>query len=203
MIRNPSDDPRSIRARQAFLQALKELLIVKPFEKISVTDISKQAGFARHTFYNHYDTKEELLYSAVDTILDKFFSSIGPWDKVSNDPEGYKKTGYRFFEIWKEYADVVKILNAVDIDCLLITRLKAHFLEWYYEYYAPRELSGASYELSKYIINFHTYSFVGILRQWFQDDMCHPPEVMGQFWNFFAGIEPTNNAIQKFKDVIR
>ena len=203
MSRNPSDDPRSIRARLAFHQALKDLLKVKPFEKISVTDISNQAGFARHTFYNHYDTKEELLHSVIDSILEKFFSPVGPWDKVSNDPEGYKKIGYRFFEIWKENADVAKILNAVDIDCLLITRLKAHFLDWYEKFYAPREISGANYELAKYIISFHTYSFVGILRQWLQDDMSFSPEIMGQFLNQLAGIEPTNIAIQKFKDVIR
>ena len=64
-----STDPRSVRARNALQEALKDLLMTKPLAKITITDIANQAGLARHTFYNHYDTKEELLDQLIDSIL--------------------------------------------------------------------------------------------------------------------------------------
>jgi AcrR family transcriptional regulator len=197
-----SDDPRSVRARQGLQEALKELLKTKPFSKITVTDIAGQAGFARHTFYNHYDTKEDLLHTLVDSILDEMFSGVGPWDLISRDPEGDRKVGTRFFEIWLDHADSVKVLQSVDIDSLLINRLKLHFTNYYYEY-GSQEITGMGEEMARYLIHYNAYSFAGILLQWFNDDMVYPPEVMGQFWGHFGGIKTVNAAIDKFKDVIR
>lgn len=54
-----SNDPRAIRSRKAFQDAFIELLQAESYQKITVTDIAERAGFARHTFYNHYDTKED------------------------------------------------------------------------------------------------------------------------------------------------
>lgn len=202
MRRNISKDPRSIRAEQAFHQALKDLLKTKPYESITITDISRKACFSRHTFYNHYDGKEELLHNVIDTILDVFFSPIGPWEKVSRGPDGNMKIGQRFFEIWKKNADIVKILNTVDVDCLLINRLKTHFTEYFNEYFPPKEISGASEELMMFLIILLAYSYAGVLRQWLLTDMRYSPEVMGQFLNHFTGVEH-GTVIDKFKDLIR
>ena len=197
-----SKDPRSVRARQALEKALIDLLKVKPYEKITVTDISKQAGFARHTFYNHYETKEDLLNSFIDSILDDLFLSVGPWDIVSKDPNGDRKVGIKFFEIWQGHAEFVQLLTSLDIDNLLINRLKIHFTNYYYEF-GGQEITGMGIEMARYLIHYNAYTFAGVLTQWFKDGMKYSPEIMGQFLNHFAGIKQVNFAIEKFKDVIR
>jgi AcrR family transcriptional regulator len=197
-----SSDPRSIRARKAITQALIDLLKVKPYGKITITDISESAGFARHTFYNHYETKEELLNSIIDSILGEYFAEMGPWNAIMRSPEKYQQFMQRFFEVWRAHAEVVEIFKSVDIDCLLINRLKAHFTEYYLER-GNQEITGMGMDMAHYLINFNAYSFAAILRQWFQDVMKYSPEIMGQFLDHFAGMVPANSAILKFKDVIR
>ena len=58
---------------------------------------------------------------------------------------------------------MVKILNSVDIDPLLIKRFKSHFIDFYYDYIDQQNL-GVSFELAQCIINYNAYSFVGILK---------------------------------------
>lgn len=53
-------------------QAMIVLLNKKTFEKISVIDITKQAGINRTTFYLFYSSKEELLSEMYSTFLDRY-----------------------------------------------------------------------------------------------------------------------------------
>ena len=48
----------------------------KPYDDISVTDISDKADVSRYTFYNHYESKDALLLSVVDETLDQMFQGI-------------------------------------------------------------------------------------------------------------------------------
>jgi AcrR family transcriptional regulator len=196
------EDPRSVRARQAFHQALQELLKTIPYQRITVTDISVKSGYSRHTFYNHYETKDELLNSVIDGILETYFVNIGPWDSVRRDPDGDSRIGQRFFEVWGDHSDVVRMLNTVDIDHLLISRLTAHFSKYFDEQFNPQEISEASGALISFIVTLLAYSYAGVLRQWLLYDRRYSPEVMGRFLNHFTGKE-TSTVIEKFKQVIR
>ena len=201
-----SHNPRSVRARRDLLQALVDLLKAKTYSKITITDIANQAGLARHTFYNHYETKEELLHSLIDSILDKFFESAKEWDFrwdiINASQEIDRKVGVKFFEIWRDHSEVVEILNSVDIDCLLIARMKDSFERNLYDFTFQKGLD-LNPALGAYLVNFNAYAFVGILRQWLKDDMKYPPEVMGEFLNHFAGVGLKRTAIDKFMGKIK
>ena len=127
-----SHDPRAVRTRQAFHRAFKELLQIKPYRKITVTDIAERAGFARHTFYNHYDAKEDILNHLIDSVLDEFFSGLDKWDFYLSDPDEELRMFTSFFQAWKDHRDVVDLLLNIDFDVLLIERLKTYFTKFFY-----------------------------------------------------------------------
>jgi AcrR family transcriptional regulator len=54
-------DRRVRRSRRMFREAMRELIMEKSFEKITVKEITERAGLQRATFYLHYQTKEDLL----------------------------------------------------------------------------------------------------------------------------------------------
>jgi AcrR family transcriptional regulator len=56
---------RGDRQRQAIVQAVRELLVEKPFAELSVSTISDRAGVARSGFYFYFDSK----YSVLAQIL--------------------------------------------------------------------------------------------------------------------------------------
>lgn len=58
---NGQEDLRVRRTRQLLLQALEELLTEKGFRRLTVQDITEQAGLNRVTFYGHFPDKYALL----------------------------------------------------------------------------------------------------------------------------------------------
>lgn len=66
-----SSDARVVRTRAALRNALLALLEQKPFDQITIRDISAQAGTGYATFFRHYETKWGLLNDlAADEIKD-------------------------------------------------------------------------------------------------------------------------------------
>jgi AcrR family transcriptional regulator len=54
-------DRRTLRSRQALMDALAKLLTKKDFDDISIQEISDKADLTRATFYLHYPDKAALL----------------------------------------------------------------------------------------------------------------------------------------------
>lgn len=197
-----SNDPRAIRSRKAFQDAFIELLQAESYQKITVTDIAERAGFARHTFYNHYDTKEDILHHLIDSVLEQFFSGLDQWDFYFADPEEEVGMFTSFFQVWNDNYEIVKILNKIDIDFVLIERLKTYFTRFFYER-VSKEIPSVDLELAKYFINFNAYTLVGILKPWLKDDMRYPPEVMAGLLTELTGSSQRKQAVEKFKRVFR
>ena len=200
-----SSNPRSIRVRKALRQGLLDLLKVKPYEKITITNIVNQAGLARHTFYNHYETKDELLYHLIDTPLNKMVSFSAEVDYYYQPVEEFssriKAIARKCFEVWQEHPELAAIIDLIDMDSLLINRLrKKHEKHMASNSEQDRELVQST--VGQYIMSYKAYAMVGVLRQWFKNGMRHTPEEMADFLDFYGSARSDVAAIEKFKDVI-
>lgn len=195
-------DPRAIRTRKALQQAFITLLETKSYHRITVTDIAKTAGFARHTFYNHYETRDDILHHLIDTALDTFFASFIQWDFIIADPDMELKLFSSFFQIWRDNPEIVKILTQIEYDSILIDRLRTFFTRFFYERIS-QEIPHVEIELAKYIINFNAYSLLGIMEPWLQDGMRHPPEVMAAFMIQLIGANQRLKAVEKYKHIFK
>ena len=73
-------------AKKALLQAFGELLEEKPFNKITITDITARCGLNRMTFYYHFDNIYELMIWGLEMQM----------HEASKDCVNYEnwKTGY-------------------------------------------------------------------------------------------------------------
>ena len=69
-------DRRSQRTQQALMDALISLLAVKHYDEISINDIVERANVGRSTFYAHYQTKDDLLKSGFERVLDMLIQNI-------------------------------------------------------------------------------------------------------------------------------
>lgn len=54
-------DARQLRSRRALTGAMLELLEEKPFDQVTIREISARAGTGYATFFRHYSTKDALL----------------------------------------------------------------------------------------------------------------------------------------------
>ena len=71
-------DPRIRRTKTAIIDAFLEMLTLKNFNDITVSDITKKAHIARPTFYLHYKTKQELLGEYLDVVFETYLEEIQP-----------------------------------------------------------------------------------------------------------------------------
>lgn len=80
--------------RRVFQEALTELLSDKPMNKISVSEICKNADMNRSTFYSHYQDQFELLEEIRDGFFDKLYTVLN-----GTYPENY----FNNLEIYMTY----------------------------------------------------------------------------------------------------
>ncbi|MGB7339105.1 MAG: TetR/AcrR family transcriptional regulator [Phototrophicaceae bacterium] len=198
-----STDPRAIQTRDAIQQAFIDLLQVKTYRNITVTDVTKEAGIARHTFYNHYETLDDLLSKVIDSVLENFFGKLSSVDFNLDNPEAELRTFTSFFDILKDNQELLNILNYLDIDGLIVERLKAYFMAYYYQYIVPI-VPDASPEMAKYLVSFNAHAIMGVIKPWMADDMKYSPEVMAGFLiDLTGGSHQRRRALANFKHIIR
>ena len=89
----------SIRSKTMIKETMLELMVEKPFDKITITDIVKKADINRGTFYAHYDNTSEVLKSISASVMDEIasaFKARNNSDALWN-PRGYLKQISDFF----------------------------------------------------------------------------------------------------------
>lgn len=75
---NRRADRRTDRTRRALADALVELILEKGYEVTTVQDVLDRANVGRSTFYAHFESKEELLFSGHSWLkTDSFFAEPG------------------------------------------------------------------------------------------------------------------------------
>lgn len=78
-------DARQVRSRKALNDALLALLEEKPFDQLTIREISARAGTGYATFFRHYETKEALLSDvASDEISDLLAMTVPIMDHTNS-----------------------------------------------------------------------------------------------------------------------
>jgi AcrR family transcriptional regulator len=87
------DDRRVLRTRRLLKKALLDLISERPFEEITIRDITDHADIGYATFFRHYDGKDELMLELFSEML-KELESIQP----RHSERYFEEEGYRLFK---------------------------------------------------------------------------------------------------------
>ncbi len=69
------NNPTALKSQQWLMENLLELMEEKPYNDISIMDICKKADLSRQTFYNYFESKDELFrYLLRSTYEEKLMS---------------------------------------------------------------------------------------------------------------------------------
>lgn len=115
------NNPSALRSREWFREALLNLLRNKKFEQITVKDLCRKADLSRQTFYQIFDSKDEVLEYHFMTLFEKFSKECGDFSKIS-----LSELVYQFFHFFYEQRNFVKVL---------IENNMTHLLEKQFEIY--------------------------------------------------------------------
>ena len=69
-------NPTALTSRGWLVEALLALMKTRPYSKITVKDICKQADLSRQTFYNFFDTKDDIIRFRIDQCYVEIWSIL-------------------------------------------------------------------------------------------------------------------------------
>jgi len=98
------DNRRAQRSAELLWEALRGLLAEKPLSDISVSDLQRESGIARTTFYRSFDDVADILAWKFDEGLKEALGS-GTADSM---PE--RKRAERYFAYWAAHPETLEIL---------------------------------------------------------------------------------------------
>jgi AcrR family transcriptional regulator len=70
------NNPTALKSQQWLTENLLDLMEEKPYEEISIMDICKKADLSRQTFYNYFESKEELFRYLLRSTYDSKLNSL-------------------------------------------------------------------------------------------------------------------------------
>lgn len=70
------NNPTALKSQQWLTENLLDLMEEKPYEEISIMDICKKADLSRQTFYNYFESKEELFRYLLRSTYDSKINAL-------------------------------------------------------------------------------------------------------------------------------
>jgi transcriptional regulator len=162
--------------KRALEQSLKNLLLKKPLNKITISDITEDCGINRMTFYYHFQD----IYDLVE------WSCLEDARKALAEKKTHATWQQGFIQLFMAVQDnkpfIMNVYNCVD----------RGQVEKYLKPLADNLLMGVIEEESanmtvreddkEFIARVYSYCFVGIMLDWIKDDMKEDPvHLVGRF----------------------
>ncbi len=117
------ENPMSVRSKNALSEALLRLMMAKPFDAISISDITARAGLSRQTFYTNFARREDIIIYMLDGLFKKYAAGLEGGELLACD----LMVGY--FVFWDGNREFLKLLYSRRLGYLFEERNRAFFTE--------------------------------------------------------------------------
>ncbi|KOO51465.1 TetR/AcrR family transcriptional regulator [Viridibacillus arvi] len=158
---------RTLYSKKVIIEAFLLLLQEKNLNKITVTDICKEADINRGTFYSYYNDPFDLMRSIEEEMIEKMMSAINITEEQNILNELLK-----LILINKELCKIIfneknssHVLNTIlnSVHDITIAEIKKH-------------LPNADETHLEYFFTYSTGGIIEAIRKWINDDMKIPTE---------------------------
>jgi AcrR family transcriptional regulator len=178
------EDRRIQRTRRMLNEAMLALVVEKPWDAMSIRDITERADVNRATFYHHYATKDELLAAALEAQFEALvasFESLPDGAHAFSDPEHLDyATDVLLFRHVQEHAALYRVLlgeQGMGQVTFRITESVAGICQRLI--HAWMDTSDLGYPV-EVVAHHMAGSIIGLVRWWLINDMPFTPEEMGR-----------------------
>jgi AcrR family transcriptional regulator len=174
-------DRRILKTRSVIKESLTVLMKEKPFDKITIKDITDKANINRATFYLHYMDKYDLLEQSQNDILNEIREVLADAFKIFNPqslPIQDATTIIPFlsyvYECIGKNSDFVKVILGGNGDLNFQLKFKSLIEELIKKISVIKTPDAFCIPL-KYLIETATSMHIGIISRWLEDGMVETP----------------------------
>ena len=108
-------DERSVLIRAALFRAATEVVGEMGYEKASISRITQKAGVAQGTFYNHFESRQDILDQLLPAVGQQMIEHVRQCARAGRDVFEREELGFRaFFSFLKKTPHFFRILNEAE-----------------------------------------------------------------------------------------
>lgn len=158
--------------KRALEASLKKMLLKKPLDKITISDITDDCGINRMTFYYHFKD----IYDLVE------WSCVEDARKALEGKKTYETWQQGFLQIFQAVLDnkpfIVNVYRSVSRE--QVERYLYHVTYDLLIGVVEEAAQGMNVrqEDKEFIANFYKYAFVGLMLDWVRNDMKQDPQAI-------------------------
>ena len=155
-------------------QGLLQLMKVKPFEEISVSDLCDHLQIPRKSFYRYFSSKEGAFHALLDHTMMEYegFNAV----YSDGDHRTLQKELTQFFLFWMEHKELLDALSRNNMSGSLVERTLSHIATG--EVIPPRFLSEETLYARKQVSLFCIAGLMSIVLTWHRDGYPQSAERM-------------------------
>ncbi len=156
------NNPSALRSRREITAAMMRLMQTKSYGSLSIKEIMAESGYSRQTFYQIFESKEEILEFYIESILDDYTGSITECEL--GDLCGAAKV---FFTFCDKYKAELSVLVREGKSCILMRKCRDYLLKHELLHYTRNEdLTHAERDFSA---AFTAGGMVAMLEKWLKE----------------------------------
>jgi len=155
------------RTRSWIFEALMLLLDEKPYDKISISDITNKAGIARQTFYRNYDGKDDILLAYLSSTLS--FESLKVGDGKEEGRQNTIVLSFRYRYMLENRDRLKKVMAIAEVEQRIYRDAQNFPLALLEQY--RKEISTEEYVICRYKLCFQITGCLRVFFDWFVNDM--------------------------------
>ncbi len=172
------NDRRVKRTKRALRDALLKLLREKPGNQISVTELTNLADVNRATFYFYYND----IYDMLDQIQNEAIEFIEEEMKtIASVKPATKENFYAFIEkivyFCRDNNELFRFVVSNDTNNTVLNRA----CELIFDNIPHSKVLFPKTDPRHYFTAYVTYAIIGVVINWYDDNMQTPPEQLAKF----------------------
>ena len=158
-------------------KSLLNLMLQQPYKEISVTDICREVGIPRRTFYHYFECKEEVLDSMIENLMQQCFLNV--MFDLHIGMAHMKESFVRIFRFWE--GD-----NRTKLDALIRNGLESRLMTWSLQFIQAERIgilskSDLDPKLVEIGLMVGTTDFFSLLFYWSRNGYQETPEQMAEY----------------------
>lgn len=181
-------NPSALRSREWLTNALLTLLESQKYAEITIKEICREADLSRQTFYQIFDSKDEVVEYQFIRLFTEFRADCGNFEGIS-----LGELSLSFFSFFKKHSNFIRVM---------ISNNMAYLLEREFEHFLPQidlfRRINETEEHPDYSVCYMAGALCQILIHWYDKGMDLPVEKIANLTEQI--ISGTSFAADSFHD---
>lgn len=169
------ENPSAVRSKMMLTNALLTLMRTKPYEKISIKEITDTAQLARMTFYTNFKTKDDLLIYCWQSLLSEYKRNLAQYQTYD-----VAVIALEFFRVWQAHKTFVASLTHTSMS-LVLQQAEAAMTGIVEEYQLTPTFKSTRFQ--QYEWTFLVGGLMNMTLHWIHDGCRESPEEMAYIFS--------------------